>query len=168
MVTRGAPREPQKHQNRVKMTSRAGFKKRDGKSCGKVHFPESWICNPYTPVQSKHTFSISRFGLKSDPKSLPKAPQNRLKIITKRLSSLSRIHAEKADTQNAKNAKKYRKMLTKNDLVFRIGSVSKITKISDFFKMGPQASKMSPRASKITQNHENLVTQNQENPRKQT
>ena len=26
--------------------------------------------------------------------------------------------------------------------------------------------KMSPRASKITQNHENLVTQNQENPRK--
>ena len=25
---------------------------------------------------------------------------------------------------------------------------------------------MSPRASKITQNHENLVTQNQENPRK--
>ncbi len=32
--------------------------------------------------------------------------------------------------------------------------------------MGPQASKMSPRASKITQNHENLVTQNQENPRK--
>ena len=34
--------------------------------------------------------------------------------------------------------------------------------------MGPQASKMSPRASKITQNHENLVTQNQENPRKKT
>ena len=27
---------------------------------------------------------------------------------------------------------------------------------------------MSPRASKITQNHENLVTQNQENPRKKT
>ena len=34
--------------------------------------------------------------------------------------------------------------------------------------MGPKASKMSPRASKITQNHENLVTQNQENPRKKT
>ena len=34
--------------------------------------------------------------------------------------------------------------------------------------MGPQASKMSPRASKITQNHENMVTQNQENPRKKT
>ena len=34
--------------------------------------------------------------------------------------------------------------------------------------MGPQASKMSPRASKITQNHENLVTQNQENPKKKT
>ena len=44
----------------------------------------------------------------------------------------------------------------------------KSQKIRGIFKMGPQASKMSPRASKITQNHENLVTQNQENPRKKT
>ena len=44
----------------------------------------------------------------------------------------------------------------------------KSQKIRDTFKMGPQASKMSPRASKITQNHENLVTPNRENPRKQT
>ena len=40
---------------------------------------EGWICNPHTPVQSKHTFSFSRFGQKSDPTSLPKwslgAPQ---------------------------------------------------------------------------------------------
>ena len=34
--------------------------------------------------------------------------------------------------------------------------------------MGPQASKMSPRAPKITQNHQNMVTQNQENPGKKT
>ena len=34
--------------------------------------------------------------------------------------------------------------------------------------MGPQASKMSPRVSKIIQIHENLVTQNQENPRNKT
>ena len=54
----------------------------------------------------------------------------------------------------------------KKGLVFRGGKVSKITKIRGIFKMGPQASKMSPRASKITQNHENMVTQNQENPRK--
>ena len=85
------------------------FKQRDGKSCEKVHFPESWICNPHTPVQSKHTFLCSRFGRKNDQKSLPKAPQNRPKIIKKRLSSLSRIHAEKAETQNAKNTKKRRK-----------------------------------------------------------
>ena len=56
----------------------------------------------------------------------------------------------------------------KKGLLFRGGSVLKITKIQGIFKMGPQASKMSPRASKITQNHENLVTQNQENPRKKT
>ena len=52
-----------------------------------MHFPESWICNPHTPVQSKHTFSFSRFGRKSDPKSLPKAPQNRPKSIKNRSSS---------------------------------------------------------------------------------
>ena len=56
----------------------------------------------------------------------------------------------------------------KKGLVFRGGKVSKITKIRGIFKMGPQASKMRPRASKITQNHENMVTQNQENPRKKT
>ena len=112
MVTQGAPREPPKHQNRVKMTSRAGLQTKDGKSCEKVHFPESWICNPHTPVQSKHTFLCSRFGRKNDQKSLPKAPQNRPKIIKKRLSSLSRIHAEKAETQNAKKSKKCQKRVS--------------------------------------------------------
>ena len=47
----------------------------------------------------------------------------------------------------------------KKEVPFRGGNVLKITKIQGIFKMGP-------RASKITQNHENLVTQNQENPRK--
>ena len=57
------------------------------------------------------------------------------------------------------------------------GKVSKITEIralgSKWARMGSQApkilkndQKMSSRASKITQNHENLLTQNPENPRK--
>ena len=58
-----------------------------GKGCEKVYFPESWICNPHTPVQSKHTFSFSRFGRKSDPESLPKAPPNRPKSINNRFPS---------------------------------------------------------------------------------
>ena len=67
-------------------------------------------------------------------------------------------------------------------LLFRGGEVSKIIKIRALgqnmlqaSKRGSRASKilkntqkMSPRASKITQNHENLVTRNQENLRKQT
>ena len=39
-------------------------------------------------------------------------------------------------------------------LLFRTGSVFKIMKIRDIFKMGPQASKMSPWPPKSTQNHE--------------
>ena len=42
----------------------------------------------------------------------------------------------------------------KKGLDFRGGSVIKITKIRDVFKMGPQVSKLSPRAFKTTQNHE--------------
>ena len=70
----------------------------------------------------------------------------------------------------------------KNEVPFRGGEVTKITKIRALgqnmlqaSKRGSQApeilknhQKMSPRASKIIQNHENLVTPNQENPRKQT
>ena len=41
----------------------------------------------------------------------------------------------------------------KNDLLFRAGSVLKITKIRDIFKIGPQVSKMSPWPPKMTQNH---------------
>ena len=58
-------------------------------------------------------------------------------------------------------------------LLFRTGNVSKITKTRDILKMGPEASKMSPRVPEITQNHEsdhpklrNPIKTNQENPRK--
>ena len=74
------------------------------------------------------------------------------------------------------------KKVPQKGLGFRGGEVSKIIKIRALgqnmlqaSKRGSQApkifknpQKMSPRASKITQNHENLVTQNQENLRKQT
>ena len=42
----------------------------------------------------------------------------------------------------------------KSALVFRAGNVFEITKIRDILKMGPEVSKMSPRAFKITENHE--------------
>ena len=52
----------------------------------KVIFPEGWICNPHTPVQSKHTFSFSRFvaqgsqkGIKKPPKMEPLVTQNQKK-----------------------------------------------------------------------------------------
>ena len=59
-----------------------------------------------------------------------------------------------------KLAHKTQKMLksvekgSQKGLVFRAGSVFKIMKIRDIFKMGPQASKMSPWPPKSTQNHE--------------
>ena len=79
---------------------------------------------------------------------------------------------------NAKSIKKG----SKKGVLFQGGKVSKITKIRALGQNMLQASKrgsqspkilknhqkMSPRASKITQNHEHLVTQSQENPRKQT
>ena len=79
---------------------------------------------------------------------------------------------------NAKSIKKG----AKNEVPFRGGEVTKIIKIRALGQNMPQASKRgsqapkilknhqkkSPRASTLTQNHENLVTQNQENPRKQT
>ena len=72
------------------------------------------------------------------------------------------------------NAKSIKNDLKKG-LVFRTGNVLKITKIQDTFQMVSRSpkrfknhQKMNPRASKISQNHENLVTQNRENPRKKT
>ena len=114
------------------------------KSCEKVHFSESWICNPLTPVQSKHTFLCLRFGRKNDQKSLPKASQNRPKIIKKRLSSLSRIHAEKAEMQNAKNAKKCRKMTSKRDYFFVAEVSPKSQKSEVSSKWAPRPPKWAP------------------------
>ena len=79
------------------------------------------------------------------------------------------------------NAKSIKNDL-KKDSPFRGGELSKIKKIRALGQNMLQASKrgsqspkilknhqkMSPRASKIIQNHENLVTQNQENPRNKT
>ena len=45
-------------------------------------------------------------------------------------------------------------LTSKVDYPFRPGNVSKITKIRGILKMGPRASEMSPRAPKITENHE--------------
>ena len=76
----GSLKRAQNRTNLEKRPPEQGFKKKDGKSRGKVYFPESWICNPYTPVQSKHTFSFSRFDRKSDAKSLPKWSLGALQI----------------------------------------------------------------------------------------
>ena len=82
-----SPREPKIAQNRQKSCSRGLPESTRQKVTKNDAIWEGWICNPHTPVQSKHTFSFSRFGRKSDPKRLPKAPQNRLKSIKKRFSS---------------------------------------------------------------------------------
>ena len=74
-----SPREPKIAQNRQKSCSRGLPESTRQKVTKNDAIWEGWICNPHTPVQSKHTFSFSRFGQKSDPKSLPKwslgAPQ---------------------------------------------------------------------------------------------
>jgi len=74
-----SPREPKIVQNRQKSCSRGLPESTRQKVTKNDAIWEGWICNPHTPVQSKHTFSFSRFGQKSDPKSLPKwslgAPQ---------------------------------------------------------------------------------------------
>ena len=75
----GSHREPKIAQNRQKSCSRGLPESTRQKVTKNDAIWEGWICNPHTPVQSKHTFSFSRFGQKSDPKSLPKwslgAPQ---------------------------------------------------------------------------------------------
>ena len=50
--------------------------KKTPKIIGKVFFPEGWICNPHTPVQSKHTFSLSLSSGPRLPKRTQKASQN--------------------------------------------------------------------------------------------
>ena len=73
------------------------------------------MCNPLTPVQSKHTFSFSRSGRKSDPKSVPKAPPNRPKSIEKRLSSPCKNSCRKSCHTKCKKCEKYRKRVLQKD-----------------------------------------------------
>jgi len=62
--------------NRVPEASLRALLKKSPKIIEKVFFPEGWICNPHTPVQSKHT---SWFSLSSGPR-LPKRSQKMQKI----------------------------------------------------------------------------------------
>ena len=67
------------------------------------------------------------------------------------------------EKQHCKKSVRGRILTSEGDSFFVAEVSLKSHKIQDTFKMCPQASKMSPRASKIIQNHENLVAQNQEN-----
>ena len=58
------------------------------------------------------------------------------------------------EKQHCKKWVRGRILTSKGGGGIRPGSVFKTTKIRDIFKMGSQISKMSPRAPKITQNHE--------------
>ena len=168
MVTQGAPREPPKHQNRVKMTSRAVLQKKEWKKLRKSAFSGK------LDMQSAHACAVQThffvFALrpekwsKKPPKSSSKSSKNHQKALVEPIKNSCR----KSWDAKRKKCQKVSKMDLKRDYPFRPENSPKSQKIRGIFKMGPQASKMSPRASKIIQNHENLVTQDQENPRKKT
>ena len=89
----------------------------------------------------------SEKGVEMRPKWSPRAPQ-----ISKK--------QEKWTVKKKHRKATLRKMgywsiwTSKVDCPFRPGNVSEITKIRDILKMGPEVSKMSPRAPKITKYHE--------------
>jgi len=145
-----SPREPKIAQNRQKSCSRGLPESIRQKVTKNDAIWEGWICNSHTPVQSKHTFSFSRFGQKSDPKSFPKwslgAPQ-----ITK--------NQEKwALKKTLKNASKKNQKIPQKGTSFSWRKCLQNHKNpslgSEIFKMGPQASKITPWASQITKNHD--------------
>ena len=73
------PREPKIARNPKNCVPEASLRallKKTPKTIGKVIFPEGWICNPHTPVQSKHTFSFSLSSGPRLPKRSQKASQN--------------------------------------------------------------------------------------------
>ena len=72
----GPPKSLKILQNCVPEASLRALLKKSPKMIGKVIFPEGWICNPRTPVQSKHTFSFSLSSGPRLPKSIQKASQN--------------------------------------------------------------------------------------------
>ena len=143
-----SPREPKIAQNRQKSCSRGLPESTRQKVTKNDAIWEGWICNPHTPVQSKHTFSFSRFGQKSDPKSLPKwslgAPQ-----ITKNQEKWALKKTLKIASQ--KSQKRSQKGTT-----FWPGNGTKITKIralgSKWCPKPPGGVPRHPKYSKIIKN----------------
>merc|ERR1711966_429349 len=72
----GSPKSLEIQKNRVPEVSLRALLKKTPKMIGKAIFPEGWICNPHTPVQSKHTFSFSLSSGPRLPKKSQKASQN--------------------------------------------------------------------------------------------
>ena len=114
----------------------------------------------------------------------PKAPKKEPKSLPKWSLWAPKI-TEKTEKQTLKkHTKKWMQKLSKKEpkrtIPFRAEKSPKSQKSEPWAQNVPQASrrgsqapkipknhqKKSPRASKIAQNHENLITQNQENPKK--
>ena len=119
---------------------------------GKVIFPEGWICNPHTPVQSKHTFSFSLSSGPRLPKKSHKASQNGAFGHPKSQTNKKNEHSKKHKKHDAKSIKKG----AKNEVPFRGGKVSKIIKIRALGQNMLQASKRGSQAPKIFKNHQKM------------
>ena len=111
--------------NCVPEASLRALLKKTPKMLEKVIFPEGWICNPHTPVQSKHTFSFLLSSGPRLPKRIQKASQNRAfehpNHKKNRKTNTQKKHY-KMDAKSIKNG-------SKNEVDFRGGEVCKITKI---------------------------------------
>ena len=94
--------------NCVPEASLRALLKKSPKMIGKVIFPEGWICNPRTPVQSKHTFSFSLSSGPRLPKRSQKASQNG--------AFGHPNHKKTRKTNTQKNNKKWMQKVSKNDL----------------------------------------------------
>ena len=116
------------------------------------------------------------------PKISKKVPKNLPKwsLWSPKISKTQEKRTLKKNTK--KGMQKVSKMTSKREVFFVAERSPKSQKSEPWAQNVPQASrrgsqapkilknhqKMSPRASKIIQNHKNLVTQNQDNPRKKT
>ncbi len=60
---------------RIKSAPWEKHQKMRGKILKKCSFPEGLTCDPYTPAQSKHTFSCLIFWEKQPPNDIKKLPQ---------------------------------------------------------------------------------------------
>jgi len=129
-------------------------------------------------VQSKHTSSFSRFGRKSDPKSLPKwsprAPQITQNQEKQALKKTLKNNTAKSGFVVAFCPQKGTPPFVAERSPKSQKSEHWAQNVFQASRRGSQApkilknhQKISPQASKITQNHKNLVTQNQENQKKE-